>query len=76
VGKGLKVTHVALLGHEQSGFSWVGLTLAMTVPSAEGALKGSGWPVRGKTRTKKETGEYLVRERARVPAVNLKGATH
>ena len=76
VGHGLKVTHVALLGHENSGYSWVGLTLAMPVAAAEAALKASAWPVRGKTRTRKSTGEILVRERALVPAVNLKGATN
>lgn len=76
VGKGLRVTHVALLGHENSGYSWVGLTLGMTPTAAEAALKASGWPVRGKVRAKKETGEFLVRQRALVPAINMKGSTN
>lgn len=76
VGKGLKVTHVMLLGHEQSGYSFVGLTLPMSVAAAEAALKASGWPVRGNVRAKKPNGETLVRERALVPAINLKDSTN
>lgn len=76
LSQGLRVTHVALLGHENSGYSWVGLTLDMSPAAAEGALKAKGWPVRGKVRARKNTGEWLVRERALVPAVNVKGATN